>query len=90
MLAIVQTMVDQLIEIVDFGHSGDGKLAQMRIDDDGLRVGVADDADADVADELPQLIGELRAEIGVFDIVDRAVEQAFVVSDHACALCAEM
>ena len=87
-----EAVVDQLIHIVDLGHRGDGELAEVRVDDDGLRVGVADDADAVVTRELVDghLIAELGAEIRVLDVVDGAVKHLAVVGDHTRAFGAEM
>ena len=78
-----QAVVDQLVHIVDLGHRGDGKLAKVRVDDDRLSIGVADDGDTVVADEfvLTHLVAELGAEIGVLDVVDRTVKHSAVVGD---------
>ena len=91
-LLVGEAVVDQLVDVVDFGHRTDGELAQVRVDDDGLRVGVADDADAEVALKLihAHLIAELGAEIGILDVMDRAVEHGAVVGHHTRALGAEV
>ena len=85
-------MVDKFIHVIDLGHRSDGKLAEMRVDDDRLCIRVADDTNAAVASKLVHghLIAELSAEISVLDVVDRAVKHLAVVSDHTRALGAEM
>ena len=83
-------MVDELIQIVDFSHRTNGKLAQMRVDHDRLCIRIADDANAYVTHKLVQLIAELRAEIRVFDVVNRTVKQFTVVGHHARTFGAEM
>ena len=59
----------------------------MGVDDDGLRVGVADDADALVAAEVVELVLELRAEVVAFQRVDGAAEAALLVERYkTCTL----
>ena len=90
MLPVAEAMIHQLVHIVDFGDGGDDELAQMRVHHDGLGIRVADDANADVAREFPYLVIELGSEIGVFDVMDRTMEQFAIVSDHAGTFCAQM
>ena len=91
-LLVGEAMVDQLVNIVDFAHRDDGELAEVRVDDDGLRVGVADDADAYIADKFihSQLVAELRPEIGVLDVVYRTMEHRAIVGHQARPLGAKM
>ena len=55
--------VDEFVDVVDFCNCADGKLTKMRTDDDGLRIGVADDAYAAGARELRQFVLEFSSEI---------------------------
>ena len=91
-LLVGEAVVDQLVNVVDFGHRADGELAEVRVDDDGLCVGVADNADAEVALKLihAHFIAELSAEIGILDVVDRTVEHSAVIGHYARTLGAEM
>ena len=43
---LLQQLLRQGFDVVDLGHGDDGEAAQVGIDDQGLCVGVADDADA--------------------------------------------
>ena len=92
MLALVETVVDKLVQIIDLGHRADGKLAQVGVDDNGLSIGVADDANAFVASKLVygHLIAELSAEISVLDVVDGTVEHVAIMGHHTSSFSAEM
>lgn len=87
-LGEVHVLPEQLLfelgDVDNLGHGDDGKTAEVGIENDGLRIGVADDADAGVALELVQLVFKLRTEISTFQIVDGAVETVSlpVVSGH--------
>ena len=76
LLAQVHTLCQQLIgnlaQVVDLRHRHNGIAPQVRVDDDGLRVGVADDAQALMSAEIAQFILELRAEVVAFQRVDAA------------------
>ena len=89
-LTAVETMADQLVQVVDFGHRSDGKLAEMRVHHNRLCIRVADDANADVAGEFAQLVAELRAEIRILDVVDRTVKKFAVVGHHTSTFGAQM
>jgi hypothetical protein len=59
---------------------------------DGLRVGVADDPDAGVALELAQIVGELRPEVGVLNVVNGTAEQLCIllIRHYSAAFGSEM
>ena len=90
MLTLVQTMLDQLVQVVDFGHCTDGKLTQMRVDHNGLSIRIANDTDTDIADKLAQFIAELCTKIRILDVVDGTMEQFTIVSHHTRTLGTEM
>ena len=92
LLVAVEALLFQLLDIVDFGYCRDGKSTQMRVHHDGLRVGVADDADAGVALELAEVVGEFRPEIAVLNVVNGTAEQlrVLLVGDNTAALGSEM
>ena len=54
----------------------------MGIDDDGLWIGVADDAQALISLEVAQLILELRTKIVALQLVDGARETFLMVEGH--------
>ena len=62
----------------------------MRIDDQWLRVGVADHADALPAVKPDQFGLELGTEVAVFNIVNGAMEPVPVAHGHASALGSQM
>ena len=70
--ALCQQLVGNLAQVVDFCHRHHGIAPQVGDDDDGLRVGVADDAQSLVALEVAQLVLELRTEIVALQRVDGA------------------
>ena len=92
LLVAVEALLFQLLDIVDFGYCRDGKSTQMRVHHDGLRVGVADDADAGIALELAEVVGEFRPEIAVLNVVNGTAEQLCVllIGDNTTALGSEM
>ena len=56
-------LVGYLALVVNLSHRSHGISPKVRVDDNGLRVGIADDADALGACKFVQLVLELRAEI---------------------------
>ena len=63
----------------------------MRVDDDRLRVGIANDADALIAHEVSEFVLEARAEIVTLEAMNAAIESALgVEGDETGATCAEM
>ena len=54
----------------------------MRIDDDGLRIGITDDTQALMTLKLVEFILKTGTEIGTLQRVDRAVEATLVVECH--------
>ena len=84
-LVAVQAAADELVGVVDGVHGGDGVRAQLRAHEQGLGVLVADAADGARAVEVLDVALEARAERGVLNGVDLALEAAVVVEyDHAC------
>ena len=81
----------QLVDVCDFSHCDDGEFAEVGVEDDGLRVGVADYTNARVAFKERQLAFKLGAEICTFETVDFADESALrVVGSHSGAPRAQM
>ena len=74
---------DQFIHVIDAPDGHDAKGTQMGPDDQGLRIGVADNANALPAVELGQLRLEFRSEVAVFDVVDGPVDPAGITHGHA-------
>ena len=65
----------------------DGEGAEVRADEERLRVVVADDPDA-VAPVEPRQVGlELGAEVTVFDVVDGALDAFAIAHRHAAVAC---
>ena len=70
MAAVGEIVRHQLLGIVDLPHGGDGVGAQVRADQQGLGVGIADAADADAAGKVRQILFKAGAEGGVGNGVD--------------------
>jgi hypothetical protein len=62
----------------------------MRIDEDGLRVGITDDAHAGLSLESRQFRLEFRAEVRALQAVNGANELAIVVRGHTATLRAQV
>ena len=96
MLAEVDALVEEAFfdfgYVVDAGNGDDSELSEVGVDDDGLCVGVGDDAYAALALEVGKVSLEFGPEVRVFDIVDLAGEVNFltVVGRHARAAGAEV
>ena len=89
--ACIEVLLDQLVGIVDDAHGGDGEKPQMRADQQRLRVGIADAANAAASGKIAQVLLELGPEGGVLDIVDLALKALLpVVKDHAAPVGAQM
>ena len=78
----------------DVGYLRDRRYSiasQMRIDDNRLRIGVADDAYSRVTAEVFEFILELTAEVITFQTVNATAKSAFlIIQYHAGTLCSEM
>lgn len=74
------------------GYGDDGELPEMGIDHDRLGVGVGDDSDAAVAQELRQFLFELGAEIGILKTVDSSTEALglLIKGYHTGTSCAQV
>ncbi len=92
MCALVKKFLLELIHVADFGNSHDSEFSEMGIDNDRLRVVVADNADSYITLELWKFVFKLGAEISVFDAVDTAAEAIVfrVESGHAGSACSKM
>ena len=82
-LVLAEELGCQRIDIVDFGHRDDGKAPQVGVNDERLRIGVADDADARGASlETAERALELGTEVRVFKVVYGTCETAFAAVIH--------
>ena len=88
----VEQIFLELLNIVDFCNGYDGKFTQVRIENYGLRVVVADDTDARIARKFVQFVVEFCAKIVVSKIVNRTIEATCfaVVSCHTTSFGSEM
>ena len=77
-----QQFLGDFLLVVDLRYSNHGIPAQMRIDDNRLRVGIADNTQSLVAVEGVQFVLELRAEIVAFQTVDRPAEAQLLVKGY--------
>jgi hypothetical protein len=77
---------DELFGVLHRPHSHDGEPAQVRLDEERLAVGVADDADAAPALELRHLGVELGPELVVLDAVNDPGEPVAAVDGQPAAL----
>ena len=58
MHATIEQLLSYLVLIVDLRHRHNGVTPQVRVDEDGLRVGIADDADTLIARKRVELVFE--------------------------------
>ena len=87
LVALEHALLDG-IEIAYLGHRDDGKLAQPAVEQDGLRVGVADDTyTRRRGGKLVEVALKLIAEIRILKVVDRThkLVRVAVVGSHAAA-----
>ena len=82
--------VEQLAGIVDAANGGNGEQPQLRTDQQGLRLGVGDAADAGVAPEFRQIIFKFCTEGSVLDVVDLAFKALFAQHRHTAGLGAQV
>ena len=74
LLVAVEALLFQLIDVVDLSHGGDSKTTEVGVHHDRLRIRVADDTDTGVALEFTQIVGKLRPEVGVLNIMNGTAE----------------
>ena len=64
----------------------DGELTEVGVDDDRLRIRIADDTDSGISHKLVESRLELRTKIRTFQIVNRTCETGFlIVCSHTAA-----
>ena len=74
MAGIGEILLDQSVGIVDAAHRGDGVQTEMGTDQQRLRIGVTDTADAAAAVEVLKILLELGTEGRILNVVDLALE----------------
>ena len=74
MHVLLEQLSLQFDNICNLGHRDNGKTSQMGVQNDRLRIRIADNTDTGIPLELVQFIFKLRTEISTFQIVDGAVE----------------
>ena len=80
-----------LTNIIYFRHCNHGITSEVGVDDDGLRVGIADDPYTLWTDEMVKFILELRPEIVTFQAVDGTEETHLPVKgNHTCTFRSEV
>ena len=82
---VLETLFLKLIHIVDFGHRHDRKAAKMGIHHDRLCIRVTDDANTDIALEFTDSFSEFCPEIGILYVMDRAVKNIIMHSNHTAS-----
>ena len=55
LLVAREAVLLELVDVVDLADRADGKAAKVRVDHDGLGLGVADHSDADIAGHLDEV-----------------------------------
>jgi len=80
----------QRLHVDDPSHRHDGIRSQVRMDEQGLRFGIADHPDPAVPFELGQFRLEFGPEIVVFEIVDGPGKDGSVIYGHTTPAGAEM
>ena len=90
---LLEHLLFQFHEVHNFCHRNNGKTPQVRIDDERLRIGVADNSHAGLASGKSfEIWFELGAKIRVFEVVNGACELLFVliISGHTASTRAEV
>ena len=88
---LLQEVLHQFLGVVDFADRTDGETPEMGVEEQGLRIGIGDDAYASIAAETCQLVLKLCPKGGVLNAVDDALESVLrVKSSHSRTPCAEM
>ena len=88
---LAEVAVDQLVGIVDHPDDRNGIRAVLRIDEQRLRVVIADDADGRGTFHFLKHVLKLGAERGILNVVDRPLQTGFpVIRRHSCATGAEV
>ena len=91
MAVVGEVLRDERLAVVDDADGGKGVKSQMGTHEQGLRIGVADAADAAAAVEFVQVLFKLGAERGIFDRVNLPLEAVlFVMDQHAAAAGTQM
>ena len=89
--AVGKGLPHQLLQVVNPPHGGDGVVAQMRPDNEGLGIGVADAADTQRPGHVVHVPLELGAEGRILDVVDGPLEPLVrAVDGHAAPAGAQM
>ena len=87
---LVEAILFQGIDIVDFAHGGNGETSQVGVDHHRLRLGVTDNTDTNIACHLVEILRELWTEMRVLDVVDVLVGLVTVKGSHTGTFGAKM
>lgn len=90
LLAFVETELFKFGYVIDFADCADGETTKVGVDDNRLRVSVADDANAHITQHLMDVFAEFGAEVRVLDVVDVEVHHTVVDGAKTSATSAEM
>ena len=88
--SLVKAELGKIINVVNSTDRGYRKVAEMRADDERLRLAVGYTADAEIALHFLDVMLELGAERRVFDIVYRALKAVFAVYGETSAAGSEV
>ncbi len=86
----IEGSLDKGLLVVDLAYGDDAEGAHVGPHDQGLGVGIADHANAEISVEAVQFRFELGAEIAVFDVVNGPLDACFIAHGHAAAAGAEV
>ena len=88
---MLQQLIGNLALIIDLSHSHYSVTAEVGVDNNGLRVGVADDSKTLITLERVEFVLKTRAEIVALQGVDATIEAALTVEgDHTGTFGAEV
>ena len=91
---ILQDQFDQLLHIVDSADRDNGKVSKLAADDQRLRIGIADTADADMnlilVSHAVHRVFKFCPELGVLQSVDRSVPAITGVNRHSAVFRAKV
>ena len=81
-----QQILFQFLDVIYLGNRHDGELTEMGVDDNRLRIRIADDTDSGISHKLVESRLELCTKIRTFQIVNRTGKTSFlIVCSHTAA-----
>ena len=91
MLALIDEVLRQFLEVVDLGHGYEGKASQVAVGKHGLGIGVADHAYSGVSVKLIEFVLKARPEVRILQVMNLALKMPrFIDGGYTAAASAEV